>query len=413
MSSVGRPIQVSSGIATNIRLLVPIFSTVIVGMLWWVGIRPFISPIAADFGLSVPLVGQIIALGALIVAAAGLFTGPVADHYGHRRSIVIGLQLLAASALTMAIAPNLFVMAIGGVIGGLGMAMTYGVAFAVVSTHFTGDERRHTVGMTQAAASLAVLVGPPLLIGVAALTNWRGSLLAMAGAISVAGLLAAKLLPPDVKPEGTCASPRRILTNYLPLLAAPQVRMLYIVSMLRSFTVGGLAVYLGAFYLDILSFSAREVAIAFMLEGAGQVIGNIAGGGRLGSFNPRHTFALGTGLIGVSALTIYTIQPGPVLIVGLAMAIAFIAGVTFTSLTALLAQESPIAAATTMVLNISMIAVGAALGGALGGIILGAAGYPAVGITAVILSLVASVLVYRPGPSAADESESVAHGTTS
>ena len=397
MSIVGRQIPASEGAGAKIRLLVPIFSTVIVGMLWWVGARPFVSHMAADLGVSVPLVGQVLTLGALMVAIAGLFTGPVSDHYGHRNSIVVGLQLLAISAITMAIAPNLIIMAIGGLIGGLGMALTYGVAFAVVSTHFNGDARRQAVGMTQAMASIAVLAGPPALVGVAVLTAWRGSFLVMASAMLIAGLVAWRFLPADPAPVGRCASPRRILRNYIPLLETPAVRMLYIISVLRSFTIGGLAVYLGAFYFDVVGLSSREVAIAFMLDGTGMALGSLAGGGRLGGFNPRHTFAVGAGLIGLGALTIYTVQPAAVVIVALAMAISFVAGVTFTSLTSLLAQESPVAAATTMVLNISMIAAGAALGSAFGGVLIGIAGYPAVGLAAIATSLLAAVLVYRTG----------------
>lgn len=408
MSTVGRPLQVDNHVSTEFRILAPVFATVVGGMLWWVGLRPFVSPMAGDLGVSVALIGQVVTLAALIAAIAGLFTGPVADHYGHRRSIVIGLQLIAASAFIIGVAPNLAVMALGGIIGGLGMAMTYGVAFAVVSTHFSGAQRRHAVGQTQAMASMSILLGPPILVGIAAVTYWRGSLLAMVGVILIAGLIAARLLPADPRPAGHCVSPRRILANYRPLLTTPEVRTLYFVSMLRSITVAGLAVYLGAFYFDVISFSARDVAIAFMLDGAGQVFGNLAGGGRLGSFNPRHTFSVGTSLIGLAALGIYTLQPGPVLTVALAIAISFTSGVTFTSLTAMLAQESPVAAATTMVLNVSMIAAGAAIGSALGGILLGIAGYPAIGFGAIATSLLAAGLVYRTSTRPAGDAAALA-----
>lgn len=394
MSTVGHPLSVSKDAESRIRRLAPVFSTVIAGMLWWIGIRPFVSHMAADIGVSVPLVGQVLTLGALMIALAGLFTGPVSDHYGHRRSIIVGLLLLATSAMLMAAAPNLAVMAVGGLVGGLGMALTYGVAFAVVSTHFEGDARRQAVGMTQAVASIAVLAGPAALVGIAALTVWRGAFVVMALVILVAALAATKLLPVDPIPVGRCAAPRRILANYRPLLRAPRVRILYIVSMLRSFTIGGLAVYLGAFYFDIVGLSARDVAIAFMLDGTGMALGSLAGGGRLGSFNPRHTFSVGAVLIGLGALVIYAVQPGAFATVALATAISFVAGVTFTSLTSLLAQESPVAAATTMVLNISMIAAGAALGSAVGGLLIGVAGYPAIGLAAVITSVVAATLVY-------------------
>ncbi|CAN5588766.1 hypothetical protein BH23CHL2_BH23CHL2_32930 [soil metagenome] len=396
MSALGRSIPLHERAGIDFQLLAPVFTTVIVGMLWWVGLRPFVSQIAGTLGVSVPLVGQVATLGALLTAIAGLFTGPVADHYGHRRSIVLGLSLLAASASIYAIAPNVYIMALGGVVGGLGMAMTYGVAFAVISTHFSGDERRRAVGMTQAAASLAVVAGPPILVAIAALTLWRGSFLVMGAALLMAAGSAARYLPADAQPEGRCASPRRILANYRPLLAAPSVRILFIVSMMRSITVGGLAVYLGAFYFDVIEFSAREVGIAFMLDGTGQMLGSLAGGGRLGSFDPRRTFSIGTTFIGLAALTIYTLQPLPVLIVAIAISLSFVAGVTFTSLTSMLAQETPVGAATTMVLNISMIAVGAAIGSALGGALLGLAGYPLVGLAALTISLAAALLVHIP-----------------
>ncbi|MEZ4520547.1 MAG: MFS transporter [Thermomicrobiales bacterium] len=394
MSVLGHSYPADERAGTGFRLIAPIFSTVFVGMLWWVGLRPFVSQMAADLGVSVPLVGQVVTLGALLTALAGLFTGPVADHYGHRRSIVIGLNLLALSTALYAAAPNIYVMAIGGIVGGLGMAMTYGVAFAVVSTHFSSDDRRHAVGMTQAAASFAVVAGPPILVAIAATFVWRGAFASMSVALVVAGLIAARFLPPDERPEGRCASPRRILSNYKPLLASPPVRMLFLVSMMRSVIVTGLGVYLGSFYFDVIGFSAGTVGIAFMLEGTGQMLGSLAGGGRIGGFNQRRTFSVGTVLIGTGALTVYTVQPGPLATVGIAIAMAFVAGVTFTSLTAMLAGESPVGAATTMVLNISMIAVGAGVGSAFGGALIGLGGYRSIGIAAAAIALTAATLVH-------------------
>jgi predicted MFS family arabinose efflux permease len=396
MSVLGRSFPLAERAGIGFGMLAPVFSTVFVGMLWWVGFRPFVSQMADDVEVSVPLIGQVATLAALTTAAAGLFAGPLADHYGHRRSIVLGLSLLAASATLYALAPNVFVMAIGGLLGGLGMAMTYGVAFAVVSTHVLGDDRRQALGMTQAAASLAVIAGPPSLVALATLALWRGSFLAMAAVLLAALLVAVRLLPADPRPAGRCASPRSILAAYRPLLATPPVRMLYLVAMLRAIAVVGLTVYLGAFYVDVLKFSAREVGIAFMLDGTGLFLGSLAGGGRLGRFSPRATFALGTALIGAGALTVFSIQPGAVATVGIAMGMSFLAGLTFTSLTAMLAQETPAGAATTMVLNISMIAAGAALGSAIGGALIGIGGYSLIGIAGLAFALLAATLVYGP-----------------
>ncbi len=399
MSAPGRVEAIEGNPHLELRLLAPVFSTVFVGMLWWIGFRPFISQAAANIGASVPIVGQVITMGALVTALAGLFTGPVADHYGHRRSIMVGLGFLSAGSAVIALSPHVLLLAVGGVVGGLGMAMTYGVAFGVVSTHFDGSSRSRALGMTQAAASIAVVVGVPALIMVASVIQWRGSFLVLAVAFLFALALVSKLLPSDPPTTGRCASPRRILANYRPLIAIAPMRVLYFASMLRSVAATGLAVYLGAFYFDVLDFSNREASMAFMLEGAGLAIGNVAGGGRLGGFNPRRTFGVGTSMIGIGAVAIYSLQPGPLPTVAIAMVMAFVTGVTFTSLTTLLAQETPIGAATTMVLNISTIAIGAALGSAIGGVLLEVGSFRLIGVASLLVALAAAALVHAPLPS--------------
>ncbi|HLT19310.1 MAG TPA: MFS transporter [Thermomicrobiales bacterium] len=382
MSVIGRSFPRPVEVGLDLRLLAPVFSTVFVGMLWWVGFRPFVSQAAGDTGSSVPVVGQVLTLGALISALAGLFAGPLADHYGQRRSILIGLSLLSLGATLIALASHIVVLALGGLVGGLGMAMTYGVAFAVVATHLDGRARRQAMGMTQAAASIAIVAGVPALVLVATLILWRGAFLLLAAAMLVALLVAARLLPPDRRRPGRCASPRAILSTYRPLATGASTRQLYLLSLLRSFVISGLAIYAGAYYQEILGFSARQVGIAFMLEGGGSVLGNLAGGGRLGSLDQRRTFAIGSLLIGAGALTIYTLRPEPYLVVALAMGMAFVAGITFTSITAMLAGERTLGPATTMVLNISTIALGAALGSATGGLLIRIGGYELIGIAA-------------------------------
>src|SRR5690606_11755396 len=152
---------------------------------------------------------------------------------------------------------------------------------------------------------------------------WRGSFLILAGATMLTMLAVLRGLPADPPVQGRCASPRLILSAYKPLINITSMRVLYAASTLRATTVMGLAVYLGAFYVDELGFSASQVGVAYMLEGVGQLFGNLAGGGRLGSHSPRYTFAIGSLLIGSGAIAMYTLQPGALATVSIAMAIAF------------------------------------------------------------------------------------------
>jgi predicted MFS family arabinose efflux permease len=60
-----------------------------------------------------------------------------------------------------------------------------------------------------------------------------------------------------------------------------------------------------------------------------------------------------------------------------------------------------------MVLNISMIAIGAALGSAIGGALLGTGGYPLIGIAALTFALTAALLVRTGRPERASLERSV------
>src|ERR671912_2813203 len=52
---------------------------------------PFYPQMARDLQTTVPLLGQVVTLMALISASLGLLAGPLADRYGYRWPLVIGL----------------------------------------------------------------------------------------------------------------------------------------------------------------------------------------------------------------------------------------------------------------------------------------------------------------------------------
>ena len=50
---------------------------------------------ARDLQTTVPLLGQVVTLMALISAGLGLLAGPLADRYGYRWPLVVGLLAIA------------------------------------------------------------------------------------------------------------------------------------------------------------------------------------------------------------------------------------------------------------------------------------------------------------------------------
>ena len=380
----------------DIKGLAPIWATVFSGMFWITAVRPFASEIASALGTSVAVVGQFTALSMLTMAFAGLFSGPIADHIGHRRSLVIGLGLLAVAAATLALSINIVMLLLAGITGGLGGSMTYGVALGIVANRYTGYERRKALGSTQAFASTATILSPLLLTAIAAWTVWRGAHLFLMLVIFVAMALVVRLLPRSGNTSTAPLSPTVILKAYRPLWNSRPAMTLYVASAIRAMLTMGVTAYIGAYYVDHYGMSLREVGLASMVEGIGLVAGSFIGGSYLNGFSQRPLFAGATLAIGLSWLLTFVVAPPALVTIVIVVTATMLIGMTMTMLTSLIAEESPCGAATTMVLNISAIGLGAAVGAAYGGLVISLGGYTALGVGALPFAMVSAFLVWRP-----------------
>lgn len=380
----------------NKKVLAPVFLTVFVGMIWITAVRPFIADIASAMNLSIPVIGQLMTVAMFTIAVAGLFAGPLADHYGHRRSIIIGLGLLSISSLVIGLSPNFPTMLFGAVIGGFGAAMTYGVAFAVVTHRYVDDARRKGLGFTQAAGTSATIISAPLLTAIAAIFLWRGAYVFVAIIIALTAVVVARALPADPPPPERRISASLILNAYRPLLASQTMLALYGGVLIRAMIYLGLAIYLSALYVERFNFSVQQIGIAMMIEAIGLVAGNLVVGSWLGRFDQRSLFAISALVLGTGWFVVYTVGLSAVGTIAVAAVVGFFSGISFTALSTLLAQNTTTGAATTMVLNISVIGLGSSIGAALGGVVVKFAGFEGLGISVLPLALVAILLVWHP-----------------
>lgn len=381
---------------SDLRILVPVWVTVFSGMLWISAVRPFASDIAAALHTSVSMVGQVATLAMLAMAVAGLFSGPVADHIGHRRSLVSGLVLLGLAAGLLSASVHISMLLAAGLVGGIGISMTYGVALGVVATTFQGDERRKALGLSQGFASTATIVCAPVLTLIATWAVWRGSHLFLMFTILAAAVVVYTVLPCDARKLREPVSPRVVLRAYAPLWQNRSTLRLFLASGVRGILSLGVAVYIGAFYVDRYGMSLREVGYASAIEGLGLVAGSVAGGTLATRFRLRPLFAGAMLLVGAGWFTVYTMQPPVLAAVGTVVCITFLIGVTMTVLTSLIAEESPCGPATTMVLNISAIGFGASIGAGYSGLLIEMGGYTTIGFGIIPFAVASALLVWWP-----------------
>lgn len=380
----------------ELSIIGAICAAAIAGQLSNAQFAPFISEIARDLGRTTPVIGQAATVYLIAAALAGLVVGPLADRYGHRRALVAGLSLSALSAIGGGLAPSFAALLATRLVGGLGQAATLGIVFAMISSRYSGPSRLRALSIISGALSLTMVVGVPALTGMSTWIAWRGAwiVVGLLAVAAIAGLLA--FSPPDQPQAGERITPGEILRSYLPLLHSRPMLALFGASVSRGVLFTSALVYQGAYFVDELGLSVQQFGLVAAAGGATFALGSFAAG-RLARVDTRLLFALSTSLAGVWFACAYAWGPNAPVTAGLiALAYLFV-GVSVVAMLDLLATTTPGGQATTLVINESLFSVGAALGAATGGLLIGLGGYGALAASLPLVALTASLLIWRPG----------------
>jgi predicted MFS family arabinose efflux permease len=378
------------------RVIFPLCLTVFAILIHGSALSPLAAEVADDLDTSVSLVGQVVTLILVGMGVVALVVGPLADHIGHRRTMVLGLLVLLVSAVVMGFAPSIWVMLLGGLIAGVG-ASIIGIPFAVAATYWRGDGQQRALSRVQSAQTLGLILGAPILTAIAAATLWRGAYAMIVVTYAVSIVLVLRSLVADPRRERERFSTQTVLDAYRPLLSDHDMRHLYAASAARGLGWFGPLVYLGPFYVDVYDLSLRQVGLAYMIGSGGLFVGNLAAGGRFARFDLRRTCALTTALPGVGWLAVFTLPLTVVPIVALVTVTMFSAGISWVNLTTLIATSTSAGAGTTMTLNVAAYTVASAVSVALAGALISLGGYAMLGIAFPVVMLLSAIMIWAPG----------------
>lgn len=260
--------------------------------------------VRADLGLSLVTGGWVIAAVNVAGGLFGLVLGATVDRFGHRRSMLAGLGVIAVSSAAGATAQGGALLLATRFGEGLGFVLTV-LAVPPLLLRVTAPERRGVMfGLWSAfmptGTALGVLVTPVLLDH----GGWRGLWLlgaALTGLTAAAAGLATRTLRPAPRSEPRArVLPvlRAVATSPGPLLAA-----------------GAFAMYAGQ-YLAVFGFlptllieDGVPVGTAALLAAAASFVnapGNLLGGWLRGRGAPRWVLiCAGSAVMGLSAVGIF------------------------------------------------------------------------------------------------------------
>jgi len=354
---------------------------------------PFLPLLADELGTSVALVGQVPSLSMLLAAILGLVIGPLADQFGHRRVLVLGLLSAVVSTLATALAPNYLSLLMAVLIGAIGRATVLPTAQAIATARFQDAARRGAVGWITTGLSGAAVGGIPLLTIVAALAHWRVSFLMLGGLVLVSGLLLWRLVDDETAPRSDTRRIRDIFGAYAPLVHHRPTLIVAGGSLVGYTGMWAIWTYIAPLLVDRHGFGIQGVGGFYLATGAIALVENILAGGPL-SARPRPLMVwsrLAGGL--VIGVALFAPLPGPVA-VGLLALSGLSNAVNSVASVILLTAESPAGRATTLTFNFSAQTFGVALGGGLGGLALALGVFDALGALAVICVLSSAGLIW-------------------
>lgn len=376
------------------RVLATLCVGAFIGLLTFVAPAPFLPAMAVELGGTVPLLGQVVAAMLLISAVLGLVAGPVADRYGPRRVILAGQAAAIICFLLFGLAPGVPVLILAAVAGGCGNAAVLGPSLALAGVTFSGGKTRSALAWVTAAMAGTAIIGVPLLSAIGSFAGWRGAfLLAAVGAAGVWGMAFAWLPPsqPRARVDGGWIA---LVAAYRPLLRHTVTLRLYAIAVLRAICWFGMLTYFGAFLTQQLGFSTGQVGLAYMLGGSGYFLGSLAAGGPLSFLSSRTLLVVGNLVMAAAMGLAFSGRFGAVGTVSLMPVATFAGAFGWIAVVALLSAVSPAGPGTTLTLHGSLFNLGAAMGGALGGLLLAAAGYGALAAGLPAFGLLAALLAW-------------------
>ena len=232
---------------------------------------PLITSIASDFATAVSVVALLSSAFALPFGLSQPFLGPAGDAFGKAVVIKVATSVLALCLLASALAPDLTVLFISRILGGVAAGGIMPVCMALIGDSFPLAVRQVAMSRYIGATLVGQLVGVSAGGIIAEWIGWRGVLACSAALAAIAASAAITKLPRgDASP-----TPLRLgeaLARYRLVLNNPRSFVCFGVVFLEGLSIYGITPFIGELLRSRGAGGLRE---------AGFVIGGLGIGGLL------------------------------------------------------------------------------------------------------------------------------------
>ena len=154
-------------------ILIAVALPLVVLSIDFAGVAVALPDIGRELEVSAAATGWVINAFALGAAGPLLVSGRLADLFGRRRMLLVGVGLFALGTLAAALAPAFWVLVLARGTQGVATSLFMTASLSVVSTTYTGDRRAWGIGMWSAIGSTAAAAAPVVGGLVVEALDWR------------------------------------------------------------------------------------------------------------------------------------------------------------------------------------------------------------------------------------------------
>jgi predicted MFS family arabinose efflux permease len=344
-------------------------------------LTPVLAEVASDFDISTALAGQLRTVSGLTAGATALSVGLLATRVGLRDLLGIGLVLLAFGSVASAAAPDFAVLALGQLLVGAGVGLSYSAAVAAVAEWSSPAERSRVLALALLGPPAAWIVGMPL-AGVVGDVSWR-LVWVVVPLISALAALVVLSRRSSTPPAETRADLRAVLRH-------PGVARWSVGELLAFSAWAGSLVFMGALFIESYGLSVAATGLVLGAGAAVYVPGNLLFRRWIDDHDQRLLVVLALAAAAtVAVLGAY--RPSAWFSLGAYSLLAFLAGGRTLAGGARGLELAPELRLGVTGVRTAALQLGYFVGAAVGGLALAAAGYTGLGLAFAVLFLAAAV----------------------
>lgn len=329
-------------------------------------IAALLPSIASDLHVTVAIAGQVVTIFALGYAVGSPVLSVLAGGIDRKWLLVACLLVFTLANVAAAVAQTLPQLSFARILLALSAGLYMPTANAVATTLVAPEKRGRAIAVVVGGMTVAVTFGVPLGALIGAYADWRTTFLMVAviGAVAALGLTVGL-------PRGL---PRTVSTLTQRLAVGRRPEILHGLAVTLAFATGVFAVFtfLAPLLAQAAGFASQGVSATLFVFGAAAAIGNAAGGHAADRFGPVATvraglfvLAIAFAMLGFAATSLPTAPAAIVMVVAVALW-----GVTgwglYSAQMANFVRLAPDVSMVALSLNASTFYLGVAAGSALG-----------------------------------------------